>query len=251
MKAFFFLLYNQPVTIQDALKQTNVPLVEKEILLSNILKKDRSFLNSHGEFELNPDQSQNFLERVERRQKNEPIAYILGYQEFWGRKFLVNKHVLIPRADTEILVQDVLDYARDKKLTVVDVGTGSGCIALTLALEAPNLKVIATDVSSEALEVAKKNARFLRVENVEFIHCSMLEGINTKLDVIVANLPYIPTRNMRKLPAEIQDWEPYVALHSKGSSKNKLYQILFEQSKDKLNQGGRIFYEIDGRVFTK
>jgi release factor glutamine methyltransferase len=238
------------MTISESLKQATIPLVEKEILLADLLQKDRSFLFAHPEFELSKKQTREFLSRLQRRENNEPIAYILGYQEFWGRKFFVNKDVLIPRADTEMLVQEVLEFTGNKHLTVVDVGTGSGCIAITLACESPNLKIIATELSQEALVVAKKNALLHQVTNrITFIHSSLLAGIEKKLDVIVANLPYITTRNLRRLPEEIRDWEPQVALHSRGNSKRNLYEKMFAQTSGKLNPGGRVFYEVDGRIY--
>lgn len=238
------------MTISEILKHTNLPLVEKEILLADLLQKDRHFLNSHPETQLTSLQEKEYLDRLRRRENHEPVAYISGHQEFYGRKFLVNKDVLIPRVYTERLVRDILAFAQGRKLTVVDVGTGSGCIALTLKLENPNLDVVATEVSGEALDVARKNAARFQIEDqVQFIHCSLLEGLAGKVDIIAANLPWLSTSIVATLPKEIKDWEPRVALHS-GESKTTLYEQLFDQAKDKLNPGGVIFYEIDGRVVT-
>lgn len=238
------------MTISEILKHTNLPLVEKEILLADLLQKDRHFLNSHAETQLTSPQEKEYLDRLRRRENHEPIAYISGYQEFYGRKFLVNKDVLIPRVYTERLVRDILGFAKGRKLTVVDVGTGSGCIALTLKLENPDLDVVATEVSGEALDVARKNAARFQIEDqVQFLHCSLLEGLAGKVDIIAANLPWLSTSIVATLPKEIKDWEPRVALHS-GETKTTLYEQLFDQAKDKLNPGGVIFYEIDGRVVT-
>jgi len=234
------------------LKQINIDLVEKEILLADLLKKDRSFLHSHPEFTLSESQTEEFKSRLERREQNEPVAYILGYQEFYGRRFLVNKDVLIPRADTEMLVQEVLAFTKNKNLTIVDVGTGAGCIAITLTAENPKLKIVATEISRPALAVAKKNAALHSVTKaVQFLHGSLLEPLTGPVDVIVANLPYITTRSLHRLPEEIRDWEPHVALHSGGNSKWGFYEVLFAQSKEKLKPGGKIFYEIDGKVLTQ
>jgi len=237
--------------VKDIFSQAILPNQEVEILLAHVLKKDRTFLRAFPETELTDEQQSRLDSLVKRREKGEPLAYILGYQEFYGRKFLVNKDVLIPRADTEILVQDVLEFTKGKKLAVVDVGCGSGCIAITLKLENPLLSVIATEISQPALAVAKKNAALHgTLEKIQFLHCSLIDKVDTKLDVIVANLPYITTKTWENLPTEIRDWEPKVALES-GNTKTILYKDLFEKSREKLNPGGAIFYEIDGKVFEK
>ncbi|HSX58031.1 MAG TPA: peptide chain release factor N(5)-glutamine methyltransferase [Candidatus Saccharimonadales bacterium] len=224
---------------------------EQQILLSFILKKDRSFLSAFPETNLTLQQLRSFKTLGNRLEKGEPLAYLLGYQEFYGRKFFVSKDVLIPRSDSEKLIDKVLKLTKNEKLTIVDVGTGSGCLGITLALEKPNLKIILTDIDPKALVVAKKNALLYHIEKrLKFVRSDLLESVNEPVDLIVANLPYIPTKNWEKLPTQIKDHEPKLALDS-GERKTTFYERLFQQAKDKLAKPYRIVYEIDGDIFIK
>lgn len=237
--------------IQEFMVKNPLPTTEAEILASFVLGKDRSFINAFPETELSRKQLGNLKTLVKRRRDGEPLPYLLGYREFYGRNFLVDKNVLIPRPETENLVEAVVNFAKNKSLTVADIGTGSGAIALTLALEQPNLKLVALDIDPKALAVAKKNAIFYKLENeVEIVQSDLLKSLTRPVDVIVANLPYIPTKNYQQLPAHIRVFEPRVALDS-GNSKETFYKRLFAEAKTKLKKDGVIFYEIDGDIFRK
>ena len=237
--------------LQEFPKKDLIPQIEFEILLSSILKKDRSFINAYPETDLTSEQAEMLSEMLEKRRTGAPIPYILGYKEFYGRKFFVNKNVLIPRPETEDLVEKVLKFTSGKNLSVIDVGTGSGCIAITLKLEKSELKVFASDIDPRALEVARKNAVLYKLDGkISFLESNLLKKLDSEVDVIVANLPYIPTNNWEQLPKEIKDFEPRVALDS-GLSKESLYQELFNQAKNRLKKDGIIFYEIDGDIFRK
>ncbi len=228
-----------------------IPQIEYEILAASILKKDRSFINAYPETELTSEQVGILNELIQKRKSGEPIPYILGYKEFYGRNFFVNKNVLIPRPETENLVEKFLRFTKGKNLSVIDIGTGSGCIALTLKLEQPELEVFASDIDQQVLEVARENAACYKLDGkINFLESNLLEKLDSKVDVIVANLPYIPTKNWSKLPKEIKDFEPRVALDS-GTAKDTLYKTLFAQAKTKLKKGGFILYEIDGDIFRK
>jgi len=239
------------VNLKEVLKNSQLPLVETEILLAAVLNQDRSFINSFPETILTKLQEKDITGFITQRSFSEPIPYILGFKEFYGLKFLVNKSVLIPRPETEKLVEEILAYClkqKNQNLTVVDVGTGSGCIAITLAVKNPKLNIIATDISPQALEVATKNSRLHQVENrIKFIQSDLLEKVSSKLDIIAANLPYISTTNWEKLPKEIKNFEPKLALDS-GKTTMLLYKKLFKQAAKKLNSAGAIFYEIDGDI---
>lgn len=225
------------MTIKDALQGSGLPSADAEVLLSRILGQDRSWLIAHVEAELSAEFWSAFTQWVERRRKHEPVAYIIGEQEFYGRQFTVDKRVLIPRPATEGIVRRALQFLQDgldavddvdegivvvskelrimnKELRiVVDVGTGSGCLAITLALERPDLKIIATDISPDALEVAKINAKRHHVEGrVEFREGSGLEPVQdlTEPFLLVSNPPYIPSGN--DLMRDVKDFEPHVAL---------------------------------------
>lgn len=239
--------------IADFLKNKNLPMVELEVLLSFTLKRDRSFLSGFPNHKITTSQEKLLERYLLDLEKGRPLAYILGYKEFYGFKFLVNPQVLIPRPETEILVEKVLNFASKNKaeqLRVVDVGTGSGCIAISLSLKNPKLKIFATDMSSNSLNIAKKNANLLKVMNkITFFEKDLLDNFNEKVDVIAANLPYIPTANWEKLPTSIKDFEPRLALDSQESNLS-LYNKLFSQAKNILNEKGIIFYEIDGDIFS-
>ena len=228
-----------------------IPQIEFEILAASIINKDRSFINAYPETDLTSEQARMLSEMIEKRKTGDPIPYILGYKEFFGRKFFVSKNVLIPRPETEDLVEEVLTFTKGKNLSVIDVGTGSGCIAITLKLEQPELKIFASDIDLQALAVARKNAIFYSLDNkISFLESNLLRKLDSEIDIIVANLPYIPTKNWIKLPNEIKNFEPRLALDS-GSSKESLYQKLFVQAKSKLKKGGIILYEVDGDIFRK
>lgn len=238
------------MTIKDLLADKSLPKIELEILLANLLQVDRSYLSAFSEEKVSQPTYLVFLQMKKERQKSKPLAYILGYQAFYGRNFLVNQNVLIPRPETENLVQKVLNFSRNKDLTIVDLGTGSGCIAITLLLENPKIKVIAADISSQALAVAKKNAKLYQVDHrLRFVQGDLLARINFPIDVIVANLPYIPTKVWNNLPLEIKKFEPRIALDS-GPTKKSLYDKVFSQCHGKIKTGGKMFYEIDGNILV-
>jgi release factor glutamine methyltransferase len=150
---------------------------------------------------------------IARRAKREPVAYIRGVQEFWGREFIVGPAVLIPRPETELVVERAAPFLeRHPDATVVDVGTGSGCLAVTLAVEHPAATVYAVDISSDALSVARANAQRHGAGRVQFIHGSLLSGVAPPVDLIVANPPYVAERDTAGLSREVRDYEPAVAL---------------------------------------
>lgn len=228
--------------------------VDGEILLAEILQKDRTWVFSHENFELSTQQEGAIRLCAIRRQKGEPVAYILGRREFYGRTFNVTKDVLVPRPATEGLVALALEWIdqpfdiireidtdivaagfalKDRQSRVVaDVGTGSGCIALTLALERPDLRIIASDISSEALEIAKQNAKDLNAtDNVEFLLGDALEPLKDmyKPFLIVSNPPYIPAE--MELEKDVADFEPHQALFA-GEKGMDVIEKLVTQAKN-------------------
>ena len=252
--------------------------VVSEIILADILEKDRSFLFAHPEYKIPDPKLDKIKSRIERMNNHEPLAYILGYKEFYGLKFFVDKRVMIPRHDTEELVDQVLNYVRSristKPIKICDVGTGGGCIAITLANKLPQAKIYATDISKKALNVAKKNAKYHNVENVvlpnvtpgistfsrsnklslenkiTFLKGDLLNPLPERVDVIVANLPYIKTAKISQLDTKIYGWEPIIALDG-GEDGKSLYNQLFSQASYHLKTNGIIFYEIDGKIYIK
>jgi release factor glutamine methyltransferase len=189
---------------------------DAEVLARQVLGWDRArFLSDRHE-----QASSNFLLKYEplvaRRERREPVSYILGAREFWGLDFEVGPDVLIPRPETELIIEETLALiGRDKSPRIVDVGTGSGCIAIVLAREIPGARITATDLSPHALFVARRNAtRHGVADRVTFIETSFLEGVEDGADLIVSNPPYVPSVSEPGLTPEIRDYEPPLAVFS-------------------------------------
>ena len=221
------------------------PALEAEILLSHILKKNREFLFTHPEKELTAGQVKNYKKLIVRRSAGEPIAYLTGQKEFYDLNFFVNKNVLIPRPETELMVEEAVNRISHSigHITLIDVGTGSGCIIITLAkilkskLPITNYQLLAIDISKPTLAVAKKNAKLHKVDKkIKFIHGNLLKPIlkNCRLPIadcrliILANLPYL-TPFQIKSSLTIK-YEPKKALDG-GRNGLKYYKELFEQVK--------------------
>ena len=182
---------------------------------------------------------------IKRRLTREPVAYIRGVQEFWGRDFLVTPDVLIPRPETELLVEGATPFLRQHPHAVVsDVGTGSGCIAITLALEHPSIAVHAIDISSAALAVARMNATRLGADQrVQFIHGSLLDAAPRPIDLIVTNPPYVAERDKPGLSREVRDHEPAVALFG-GDDGWRDIRTLLRQLPETLTRNGLVLMEL-------
>ena len=190
------------------------PRLEIEIFLQHIFGYKKIDLYINFEEEVTPKNLNRLREFIKRRVENEPIQYITGVSNFYGRDFYVNKNVLIPRPETEILVNVSIDYLSSKKNPyIIDVGTGSGCIAITLAKELPSSKVIAIDYSQQALNIAKENAELVGVKNIEFLKLDFLsENLNYVADAVVSNPPYIAQEDIQSLMIDVKEFEPHRAL---------------------------------------
>ncbi|MBI5654793.1 peptide chain release factor N(5)-glutamine methyltransferase [Candidatus Uhrbacteria bacterium] len=201
--------------------------LEAEILLAHILGKDRAWLLAHGEELLRPNFRKKFQAFVDRRVNHEPIAYILGYREFYGRNFKVTRDTLIPRPETELMVDLILQSTRYEERgtpapLILDLGTGSGALAVTLAKEIPSTTVLATDISPRALQVARSNARQLGSKNIKFLQANLLDPkVRKHLKnaskkhptlIIAANLPYLPNSDKKILDPDVVSYEPSKAL---------------------------------------
>jgi release factor glutamine methyltransferase len=225
-----------------------------ELLLMHILGRDRAFLYSHPEYALDADQAARFARLIEQRAAGMPVQYLTGGQEFWGLEFEVNPSVLIPRPETEHVVEVALarlGTRRDDALTVADVGTGSGCLAVALARELPHARMMATDISPAALEVARRNAtRHGVAERIEFCRANFLrtyleDSRPTKrcFDLIVSNPPYIGLDEAASLPREVREHEPHEALFA-GPGGNEAYPRLIAQAEALLRGGGWLVVEL-------
>lgn len=237
------------MSIKELLKNSSLPSLETEMLLSRVLGLNRTLIFAYPEKQLTPKQEEEMQNLIQRRQKAEPIAYLLKQKEFYGLNFFVDSRVLIPRSETEQLVDKVLELSKKARAAIVEVGTGSGAVSIALAKNLPWAKIYATDLSPQALEVAKINAQKHHVGNITFLPGHLLQPLdkNIQPDFILANLPYIPTKSYEKLEAQIKDWEPKIALDS-GSFSLQIYEELFKQSEPFLKKGARLFYELDGEI---
>ncbi|MBO0423574.1 peptide chain release factor N(5)-glutamine methyltransferase [Enterococcus plantarum] len=197
----------------------------------------------HLKDEITCADEQQINEDLKQLANNYPPQYLLGYGDFYEQRFLVNEHTLIPRPETEELVDRCLKENPNQSLTVVDVGTGTGAIAISLKLARPNWQVTAIDISEEALKVAKKNAQQLEAE-IEFIHGDALKPIkNKRIDILISNPPYISNAEWALMDESVRTYEPKTALFAENDGL-AIYQRLADEAKDKLNPEGKIYLEI-------
>lgn len=220
------------------------------LFIEKVLGLSKSDIITERAVELDAAQKEKINDFIRRANRYEPIQYILGEGEFFGRTFQVNRHVLIPRPETEELVKEVIKHSNQKKkgLRILDIGTGSGCIPITLKLEIPNAEVFATDVSEEALSTARQNALLHKTE-VNFFHHNILEKEIPveRIDIIVSNPPYIAEQEKEMMNKNVLDFEPHLALFVPDTDPLLYYKAIVGKSKKVLTQGGLIALEINER----
>ncbi|HEV2021770.1 MAG TPA: HemK/PrmC family methyltransferase [Terriglobales bacterium] len=261
---------------------TGSPRLNGEVLLMFTLGCDRAYLYAHAERELSADEHARYQSALEERARGKPSQYITGHQEFWGLDFLVSPAVLIPRPETEHVIETVLELARSlpRPPRIVDVGTGSGCIALALAKELPGAEIIAVDISAPALEIARANAARLQLDQrVTFLESNLLGALPApsslsapfsisaplggkatrfegpgplaqpaqfdadSFDFVVSNPPYVGEAAPEKVQREVRDFEPRVAVFA-GESGMEVYRQLIPQARERLEPGGWLVIEI-------
>ena len=231
----------------QTLRDAGVPEARREAasLLSFVIAKDRTFLISHAEDLVNDADLQRFRDAVTRRSAGEPLQYITGVQDFFGREFRVTPDVLIPRPETELLVEAALEVIADTATPMIcDVGTGSGCIAVTLLCERNDARAIAVDVSEAALAVAGENAgRHGVAERIVFEISDCFDAVDSKFDLIVSNPPYVSAGALDGLQREVRDHEPLVAL-SPGADGLSVIRRLLADAPAFLKKSGHLIMEI-------
>ena len=232
---------------KNILKKSNIPSasLDCELLLSSSLNISREHLFMNHTQKINEVQLKEFYNLLDRRKKKEPIAYILNKKEFWNNSFYVNKNVLIPRPDTEILIEQILmNYSKNDILSVLDIGTGSGCIVLSLLKLFKNFKGVAIDISKKALNVAKYNAKMHQLDNrVKFFKSSVDNFLKGKYDLIVSNPPYIKQLDFKNLERDISEYEPSLALKGGIDGLTVIRRVIKKSSK-LLKRGGKLVLEI-------
>jgi release factor glutamine methyltransferase len=245
------------MNLGELLSQTSMrlksdwPQLDAQLILAHVLDRPRTWILAHPETPLSAPQLASVEEAVSRLDAGEPLPYILGHWEFFGLDLNVTPDVLIPRPETELLVEKAIAWLQGslERRTIADVGTGSGAIAISLALQFPDARILATDISAAALEVAKRNAKKFDVHHqIDFVECDLLPekseigNRKSEIDLLCANLPYIPTKTLHSLP--IYGREPSLALDG-GEDGLDIYRRLFNIAPPWLAPRGQILLEIE------
>jgi len=219
--------------------------LDSELLLSNVINKTREYLIINLTESIDVKNLKKFENLIERRKKNEPIAYILKKKDFWKSTFHVDNNVLIPRPDTEILIEEIISsYPKNKKLSVLDIGTGSGCILLSILKEFTKFYGTGIDISKNALKIARFNAKMHHLENrARFFKSSVDNFFKGKYDLIVSNPPYIEESKLKYLEKEINNYEPMLALKG-GNDGLSLIRRVVKRSSKLLKKSGKLYLEI-------
>lgn len=235
---------NLNIAIQK-IKQENIvePMLKARLLLCYVLKVEKEYLIINSNQMLEEQKKEEYTKCIQRLIEGYPLQYITNYQEFMKLDFYVDENVLIPRADTEITVEEVIAYCKNKdKVKILDLCTGSGAIAISLKSYISNCEMTAVDISKQALEIAKKNAENNKVDNVKWILSDLFENVEEKFDVIVSNPPYIKKKVISTLDKEVQK-EPWLALDG-GEDGLDFYRKIIQNASNYLKDDGTIFLEI-------
>ncbi len=234
--------------LKFAIEKKKLSNLDAEVLLCFVIQKNKAFIYSYPEFELSKIQENKFKKFIKQRIKKKPVAYIIGKKEFYSLDFLINKNVLIPRPETEILVQESLKLLEKNKniKNIIEIGTGSGCLIISLAKNIKNKKFYATDISKQALSIAKKNAENNNIKNkIKFIKSDLLKNLNINFtnSILIANLPYLPNKYKKQVSKDLF-FEPQKALYA---GKDGLFFIskLLKQISKLKNKPKYILLEFD------
>jgi len=225
--------------------------LDSEILLSNILKKRREELLINLDKKVSFNNIRQFKKIISRRSLNEPIAYILKNKEFWSKNFIVNRNVLIPRPETELMVEKIIKIYEKKDIFILDIGTGTGCILLSILSELKKSRGVGIDISSQAVNIAKKNLNILNLpNNIKFKVKSLNDIYNYRFDLIVSNPPYIMTKDIKNLEEDIKKFEPKLALDGGNDGLDVIKKVIYK-SKSILKFKGMLALEIGNEQFKK
>lgn len=225
----------------DELKNIKEANLKIRILFSKVLNIPKEFLLAHSEDEIDDNQKEKILEGIKKLNDNIPIQYIVNEQEFMGLKFFVDENVLIPQPDTEILVEQIINNYKERKIKILDLCTGSGCIAISLKHYLPQSEIFASDISEKALNIAQNNAKQNNTE-INFIKSDLFQNLQDKFDIIVSNPPYIKTDIIKTLDEEVQN-EPIIALDG-GNDGLDFYEKILKEAYNYLKDEGKLYLEI-------
>ena len=223
----------------------NNSILDSELLLAKAMKKDRQYIILNSKEKINKDSLKIFFDLIERRKKGEPIAYLTNKKEFWNDTFYIDKDVLIPRPDTEIIIEQLLKFSSKKlQLQILDIGVGSGCILLSLLKERPNFYGTGIDICRKSINISKYNAKMLHLRNRIRFFNSSIDNFNIgKYDIIVSNPPYIELLKLKYLDREVFNYEPKLALNG-GLDGFKTLRKVIEKTSFLIKKKGIFFLEI-------
>ena len=218
--------------------------LDAEIILSDVMGVKREFVITNNKVTISKKIMQKYETAIKRRIKNEPVAYIVGKKEFWSEDFLVNKATLVPRPETELLIYKVVNFFKNKRINILDIGTGSGCILLSILKELSLSRGIGIDISPKAIQIAKTNSMNLNLFNRSKFKVSDMNKYNLgKYDLIVSNPPYISSKNIKNLSKDIIDFEPRIALDGGVDGLDLIKKVIYK-SRHLLKQNGLLALEI-------
>ena len=237
-------ILNEGISILKESKISN-PQLDSEILLSNLIKRDKKHIILNPKEILNLEQTEIFKNLKKKKKTGEPVAYIINKKEFWKDEFFVNNGVLIPRPDTELIIEQVLKiYSKDSQLQVLDIGTGSGCILLSILKERPNFYGTGIDITKKSINVSKLNAKQLNLTSrVKFFHSSVDNFKIGKYDIIVSNPPYIEFFNLKYLEKDVINFEPKLALSGGFDGFSKIRKVI-NKGRTLIKKNGKFILEI-------
>ncbi len=237
----------------EKLKNNKIPnyFLDTELLLSKTLKQRRETILTNLNQRICAKNILEFKKLIERRSLNEPIAYILKEKEFWSKKFEVNRHTLIPRPETELIVEKLVNIFKKKRVFILDIGTGTGCILISLISEILHSSGIGVDISKKALQMAEKNSCKFKVKNkIKFCHTSFDHIINKKFDLVVSNPPYIKSAQINGLEEDIKCYEPKVALDGGNDGLDVIKKVIYKSS-EILKINGTLALEIGNNQYKQ
>ncbi len=229
------------------LKKNNIQSakLDSEILMSSVLKKNRKFIILNSSQNLKKKSISIFRDLVNKRSNGKPIAYLTGKKEFWKNEFNVNEDVLVPRPDTELIVEQVLEFSKNKsKLSILDIGVGSGCILLSIILEKKNFQGVGIDINKKSIDMCKKNTLKLKLRDKVKFFKSDVDNFNYgKYDLIVSNPPYINSLKLKYLESDIIKFEPRIALDGGLDGMSEIRKVI-DKSSELIKKNGKLFLEI-------